>query len=80
LTERRLITFFIVGKLPIQSWREFTRDELRDLKLWHITNLGSAGPMTDALQAIRGYRFKPAMKDGKLVAVFVNVEVNFRLF
>lgn len=33
-----------------------------------------------ALAAVRGYRFKPAMKNGKPVAVVVNVEVNFRLF
>jgi protein TonB len=34
-----------------------------------------------ALEAIRKYRFKPAMKDGKTpVAVKLNVEVNFRLF
>jgi protein TonB len=34
-----------------------------------------------ALEAVRKYRFKPAMKDGKTpVAVILNVEVNFRLF
>lgn len=33
-----------------------------------------------ALDAVRRYRFKPAMKDGKPVAVVMTVEVNFRLY
>jgi len=33
-----------------------------------------------ALQAVRQWRFEPARKDGKPVAVAVDVEVNFRLF
>jgi periplasmic protein TonB len=34
-----------------------------------------------ALEAVRKYRFKPAMKDGKTpVAVSINVEINFRLY
>jgi len=34
-----------------------------------------------ALEAVRKYRFKPAMKDGKTpVAVYLNVEVNFHLY
>lgn len=33
-----------------------------------------------ALEAVREYRFKPAKKDGKPVAVRIIVEVNFRLF
>lgn len=34
-----------------------------------------------ALEAVRKYKFKPAMKDGKTpVAVMVNVEVNFHLY
>jgi len=33
-----------------------------------------------ALEAVAGYRFKPAMKDGRPVAVTMNVAVNFRLF
>jgi periplasmic protein TonB len=33
-----------------------------------------------ALDAVRGYRFKPAMKDGKPVPVMITVEVNFRLY
>ncbi|MGD0736554.1 MAG: TonB family protein [Terracidiphilus sp.] len=33
-----------------------------------------------ALEAVRKYRFKPAMKDGKPVASIISVAVNFRLF
>jgi protein TonB len=33
-----------------------------------------------ALEAVRKWRFEPAMKDGKPVAVQVNVEVTFRLY
>ncbi|HEV2323463.1 MAG TPA: energy transducer TonB, partial [Terracidiphilus sp.] len=34
-----------------------------------------------ALEAVRKYRFKPAMKDGKTpVPVMITVEVNFRLY
>lgn len=33
-----------------------------------------------ALEAVRKYKFKPAMKDGKPVAVQMGIEVNFRLY
>jgi protein TonB len=33
-----------------------------------------------ALEAVRQYRFKPAMENGKPVPVQVNVEVNFQIF
>jgi TonB family protein len=33
-----------------------------------------------AMEAVRSWRFQPAMKDGHPVAVQVNVEVNFRLY
>jgi TonB family protein len=33
-----------------------------------------------ALEAVGRYRFKPALKDGKAVAVLITVEVNFRLY
>jgi TonB family protein len=32
-----------------------------------------------AVEAVKGYRFEPAMRFGKPVAVAVDVEVNFRL-
>ena len=33
-----------------------------------------------ALQAVRGYRFKPGTKDGKPVPVTIIYEVDFHLF
>ena len=33
-----------------------------------------------AMEAVRKYKFKPAMKDGKPVPVMITVEVNFRLY
>ena len=33
-----------------------------------------------ALEAVRKYKFKPAMKDGKPVPVMMSIEVNFRLY
>ncbi len=33
-----------------------------------------------AIDAVRNWRFQPAMKDGRPVAVQINVEVNFRLY
>lgn len=40
----------------------------------------SLGPDFDreAVKAVQSYKFKPAMRDGKPVAVAVNIEVNFR--
>ncbi|MCI0354874.1 MAG: energy transducer TonB, partial [Acidobacteria bacterium] len=34
----------------------------------------------NAVRTVRQWRFRPALKDGKPVAVQVNIEVNFRLF
>jgi protein TonB len=33
-----------------------------------------------AIEAIKQYRFKPAMKNGKPVPVMMNVEIDFRLY
>jgi TonB family protein len=33
-----------------------------------------------AIEAVRGWRFEPARKDGRPVPVEVTVEVNFRLY
>jgi len=33
-----------------------------------------------AIEAVKNWKFQPAMKDGKPVAVQINVEVNFRLY
>jgi TonB family protein len=32
-----------------------------------------------AIKAVRSWRFKPAMKDGRPVTVQINIEINFRL-
>jgi hypothetical protein len=32
------------------------------------------------MDAVMGYRFNPAMKDGEPVAVMITVEVSFRLY
>jgi TonB family protein len=45
-----------------------------------IRAIGS-GLDAKAMEAVRKYRFKPAMKDGRIpVPVQVNVQVNFRLY
>jgi len=33
-----------------------------------------------AVEAVKTYRFKPATENGKPVAVYLNVEVNFEIF
>jgi protein TonB len=33
-----------------------------------------------AIDAVRQWRFEPALKDRQPVAVLVNIEVNFRLY
>jgi protein TonB len=47
----------------------------------HIVRALGMGLDEKAMEAVRKYKFKPAMRDGKTpVAVAVNVEVNFRLY
>ena len=47
----------------------------------HIVRALGMGLDEKAMEAVRKYKFKPAMRDGKTpVAVYVNVEVNFRLY
>jgi len=33
-----------------------------------------------AIEAVKNWRFDPAMKDSKPVAVYISVEVDFRLY
>jgi protein TonB len=49
----------------------------RDVKVARALGMGLD---EKAIEAVRNWRFEPAMKDGKPVAVQINVEVNFRLY
>jgi TonB family protein len=46
----------------------------------HVLRGVGMGLDEKAVEAIRQYRFKPAMENGKPVAVQLNVEVNFQIF
>jgi TonB family protein len=46
----------------------------------HVIRSLGMGLDEKALEAIRGYRFKPGTKDGKPVPVMITVRVDFRLF
>ena len=47
----------------------------------HMIRAIGSGLDAKAMEAVRKYRFKPAMKDGRIpVPVQVNVQVNFRLY
>jgi len=47
----------------------------------HVIRALGMGLDQKALEAVRKYRFKPAMKDGRIpVPVMITVEVNFRLY
>jgi len=45
-----------------------------------VTHALGLGLDDKAMEAVRQWRFKPAMKDGEPVAVQINVETNFRLY
>jgi len=49
----------------------------RDIKIGRSLGLGLD---EKAIQAVNQWKFEPAMKDGKPVAVAINVEVQFRLY
>jgi TonB family protein len=49
----------------------------RDVKVSRALGMGLD---EKAIEAVRLWKFEPAMKDGKPVAVQINVEVNFRLY
>ena len=46
----------------------------------HVTRTLGMGLDEKALEAVRTYKFKPAMKNGKAVAVMVSIEINFHLY
>jgi TonB family protein len=49
----------------------------RDIKVARALGMGLD---QKAIEAVRNWRFSPAMKDGRPVPVQINVEVNFRLY
>ena len=49
----------------------------RDIKVARSLGLGLD---EKAIEAVKNWKFEPAMKDGKPVAVQINVEVNFHLY
>jgi len=49
----------------------------RDIKVSRTLGLGLD---EKAIEAVKQWKFEPAMKDGKPVAVQINVEVSFRLY
>jgi TonB family protein len=49
----------------------------RDIRVLRTLGLGLD---EKAMEAVKNWRFEPAMKDGKPVAVQINVEVNFHLY
>jgi periplasmic protein TonB len=46
----------------------------------HVVRPLGMGLDEKALEAVRQYKFKPAMFKGKAVAVVINIEVNFRIY
>ncbi len=46
----------------------------------HVLKSLGMGLDENAVEAVRGYRFKPSMENGQPVPVEVNVEVNFHIF
>jgi TonB family protein len=49
----------------------------RDIRVARTLGLGLD---EKAIEAVKQWKFEPAMKDGKPVAVMINVEVSFRLY
>jgi len=49
----------------------------RDIKVYRTLGMGLD---EKAIEAVKQWKFEPAMKDGKPVAVQINVEVSFRLY
>ncbi len=81
-------------KTPDPSYDEFARSLRVQGQTVLAVVVGADGSVRDAqiarplgmglddraIEAVRGWRFRPATKDGKPVTVQINVEVNFRLY
>jgi protein TonB len=46
----------------------------------HVLRGVGMGLDQKAVEAVQQYKFKPALQNGKAVAVYLNVEVNFQIF
>jgi TonB family protein len=57
-----------------------TVDECGRVHDVHITRSEDKRLDQNAIEAVKRWTFKPAMKDGKTVAVFTSVEVDFSLY
>ena len=53
------------------------RGRVRDV---HVTRSLDKRLDQNAIDAVKQWKFKPAMRDGKPVAAFTSVEVDFRLY
>ena len=53
------------------------RGRVRDV---HVTRSLDKRLDQNAIDAVKQWKFKPAMRDGKAVAVFTSVEVDLRLY
>jgi protein TonB len=51
-----------------------------DPKLKKAARKAADGMNQSAVDAVKQYKFKPAMENGRPVSVYLNVEVNFEIF
>lgn len=58
----------------------FVVDEKGNVIRAHVVRGLGMGLDEKAIEAVQQYKFKPAMENGKPVAVFMNVEINFQIF
>ena len=58
------------------------KGKIRETGINGVKVVKSLEPTLDAnaIEAVKTWKFEPAMKDGKPVAVQINVEVSFRLY
>jgi protein TonB len=55
-------------------------DEKGNPQSVHVVHGAGMGLDQKAVEAVKQYKFKPAMEGGKPVAVDLNIEVNFQIF
>ena len=64
------------GTVPVNLWVD-EQGNVQHVRV--VRGLGS-GLDEKAIEAVRQYRFKPALETGKPVMVALNIEVNFQIF